>query len=801
MLSKLRMKPKLIAVFGLVGVLPLAVASWIAYAKAGTALADSERAAGAALEQQVFEQLTSAREIKRATIERYFQQIEDQILTFSEDRMIVDAMNDFRQVFSAVPQNDDLSSEQDDDLSSEQDDELLSEAEKLDRMRDQLWTYYSEEFAEEYRSQTGMEPAGLRERFDQLDADSVALQHAYVWANTYPLGSKHLLDRSPDASAYGDVHERVHPIVRNYLEKFGYYDIFLVDPITGDIIYSVFKELDYTTSLIDGPYANTNFARAFQEANSGDDSSHVVLVDFEQYMPSYEAPASFIASPIFDGSRKVGIAIFQMPLNRISEVMGQRAGLGNTGETYLVGPDSLMRSDSFRDPEHRTVSASFRNPGTGRVDSTAVQAALAGSSGSEVTQNYGGDEVLSAFAPVQIGALRWALVAEMSTAEAFVPVAQIAEQTASAQASLLRWVGGVAAVSILAIVLVALGVAMKITGPLREIVGRLQDIAQGDGDLTQRLRVLSRDEIGDVAHWFNEFVAKIQGTVQTIAGDAETLTHASETMTATSQRTSDSASRTVDQAAAASSASTRVNETVQALAAATPQMEAAIKEISEGASKAARAATQAVQVSEAATDAVNKLGASSTEIKQVVDLIESVAAQTNLLALNATIEAARAGAAGKGFAVVATEVKELANQTARATDGIRDQISAIQASSETAAVTITQGGAAINEVNDYARTIAAAVEEQSVTTLEMSRRVEEAASSLGEITANISGAAAATEDTNASTAEGQTAARELALMANKLRTVVEQFKYRDDSEVAVSVESSHDAEPVLPRAA
>ena len=160
-----------------------------------------------------------------------------------------------------------------------------------------------------------------------LDADSIALQHAYIKANQHPLGSKHLLESASGKTTYNEIHAEVHPVVASYLDKFGYYDIFLVDPETGDIVYSVFKELDYSTSLIDGPYAQTNFGEAFRKANAAGNKDAVVLVDYKQYPPSYEAPASFIASPIFDGDEKVGVALFQMPLDRISVIMGQRDGL------------------------------------------------------------------------------------------------------------------------------------------------------------------------------------------------------------------------------------------------------------------------------------------------------------------------------------------------------------------------------------------------------------------------------------------------------------------------------------------
>jgi methyl-accepting chemotaxis protein len=355
------------------------------------------------LRTEAFNKLCANRDVKRAAVERYFQSIHDQVLTFSEDRMIVDAMREFRQAFKAYRTEAKLS------------------AAATGKQRDELRTYYTGDFTAQYREQNDGQTIDAERFFERLDDDSLALQHAYIWANPNPLGNKHHLDRAPDESSYSKLHGRIHPIVRSYLEKFGYYDIFLADPETGDIVYSVFKELDYSTSLIDGPYAETNFGAAFRAASAAGNKDAVVLVDYARYAPSYDAPASFIASPIFDGDVKVGVVLFQMPIDRLNAIMGERSGLGATGETYLVGPDLLMRSDSYLDPQHHSVVASFRHPEAGRVDTAAVRACLAGKSGAEVVSDYNGNPVLSAYCPVDIGGITWGLLAEIDVAEAFAP--------------------------------------------------------------------------------------------------------------------------------------------------------------------------------------------------------------------------------------------------------------------------------------------------------------------------------------------------------------------------------------------
>jgi methyl-accepting chemotaxis protein len=205
-------------------------------------------------------------------------------------------------------------------------------------------------------------------------------------------------------------------------------------------------------------------------------------------------------------------------------------------------------------------------------------------------------------------------------------------------------------------------------------------------------------------------------------------------------------------------------------------MESAIREIAHNATEAARVAGQAVAVAENTTRTVGKLGDSSQEIATVIKLINGIAEQTNLLALNATIEAARAGEAGKGFAVVASEVKELAQETARATEDISQRVEAIQADTAGAVEAISQISSVIGEINDFQATIAAAVEEQTATTNEMNRNVAEAASGTQGIAAAISGLAAGTQETNQRVSDAQAASADLARMSGELQEAVARFK-------------------------
>ncbi len=282
--------------------------------------------------------------------------------------------------------------------------------------------YYTSDFSTEFRNQNAGQSPPVEEYLCRMHPDTVAFQYHYIRANNNPLGSKHLLDHARDKSQYSTSHAKYHPIIRSYLEKFGYYDIFLADLETGDIIYSVFKELDYTVSLKDGSISQTNFAKAFRLAAQANEKDAVIAVDFAQYWPSYMAPAGFVASPIFDGDKKVGVALFQFPINNLNTIMTERAGLGKTGETYLIGKDLLMRSDSFLDPENHNVLSSFKNPEKGKVDTEAGRLAVSGQTAAKVILDYNGNPVLSAFSPIRVMGLEWAVLAEIDVAEAFSPV-------------------------------------------------------------------------------------------------------------------------------------------------------------------------------------------------------------------------------------------------------------------------------------------------------------------------------------------------------------------------------------------
>ena len=437
----LTLKTKLQLSFLLIGLLSISVTGWQTFETARDAL-----------ETLTSDRLTSLREMKKRQIESYFEQIRNQVITFSEDRMIIEATRQFIPAFQQVVGN----------------------------------------------HTTDGNPG------------------------------EHPLSFNSEQTAryeYFRIHSYYHPILENFLRRFGYEDILIVDAESGNIIYSVMKKSDFATSLLSGLYRETNIARVFCEAQQAHEQGFAMIADFAAYAPSGNVPASFIASPIFVGEKKIGVLIFQMSIKLINQGMTSNnhwkdEGLGETGETYIVGADYKMRTDSrffIQEPDAyfrrllktgtdssiiRQIKLQATSILLQEVHTSATIDALQGRTDTKIITDYRGIPVLSSYAPLKIPGVQWVILAEIDTNEAFSSVSLLRER--------LILLG---IVILFVSVIVGVVISRTISRPILSLAKATEDF--GKGDLSHRATVNSNDEIGLLAETFNRMAENtMQNTAQ-----------------------------------------------------------------------------------------------------------------------------------------------------------------------------------------------------------------------------------------------------------------------------------------------
>jgi class 3 adenylate cyclase len=482
---------KLLSLLLLLSVTTFAVTGTIAYIKYMTAL-----------KQDVTNQLIGVTRSKHSQIESYYQSVHNHVETLSEDRMFIDAMKQFRTAYRKLNRKP-ISAETLEAVREDYQNNFYPEMQKLGIARQSFQAYLP------------VTPAAIQ------------LQYLYIVKNPNPKGERYKLANAGDGSDYSKVHETYHTAFQRIVQKFGYYDVYLIDYDTGDIVYDFAKDRDWGTNLRYGPYSNSNLAMLVRKCMATDDPNDVFFSDFEPYEASAGEPTQYVASPIFDGKERLGIFAFQLSVAAIDNVMNgnrgwAREGLGRTGEALIFGPAHRPRSD-FReyleDPDRfldeqkaQGVSEDVLNrirtfkttilqlP----VDSRAGDLALGGDQGTMIEVHPKGlESFLVSYMPLQIEGLHWAVIARMSTREAFAPIREMRW--------LFSWWGSGL---LLLTALAAWFVTRQILRPVNSLVGAAKKVAAGD--LTAQVAWDSHDELGVLSETFNSMTRSIREKTEVI---------------------------------------------------------------------------------------------------------------------------------------------------------------------------------------------------------------------------------------------------------------------------------------------
>lgn len=657
----IKMKPLLIICMMVSGMLPMAVASIILGLEASTTM-----------QETTYNRLEADISTRKSFIETYFNFMQSQVATMSVDTAVIDAMQGFSSSFPQLAKS--------------------IEADEV-QTKNRLRRFYDREFLPNLKATGAI--VSSQQLLPRTEAGLMA-QQLYLVDNNNPVGSKNDLETHGITDAYGRHHSRYHEMFNHLLKEFGYYDIFLIEPENGDIVYSVYKETDFGTSLFNGPHRDSNLARAARRALSASPGESL-FEDYQLYLPSGNAPAAFFASPIYRANTVIGVLAFQVPIDKFNSIMQLHAGLGETGESLLVGTDGLMRSQSRFSEENTILSHS--------VDGEAVRLANSGQSGS-VQGLSNGEEYLSAYSNLALNGVSWSLITRIKAEEGFGAIRHLILT--------MTLVAGIAGLAV-ALFAVFLGKHFykSLGGDPSDMIELANNIA--DGDLSDHPGDSQRSGAYAQLVAMRLHLRKVLTEANEIAQNVKSgATELSEGNQGLSERTEQQAANLEETGSSTEELTSTVKQNANSA-----------RSANELAISTRERATSSGEVSLRAITAMQEISSASERIADIIGVIDEIAFQTNLLALNAAVEAARAGEQGRGFAVVASEVRQLAGRSASAAKEIKDLIEDSVTKVRDGTSLVTESGDELKLIVDSVSQLTDIVGQMTVATDEQSVGIEQ----------------------------------------------------------------------------